>query len=140
MVSYSCSSCGCAHRFIRRGGKNLPNIAALSTTFLQLFLLFFFSVDSQGFIAEDFFSIASNKRGKQRANNHFQADRQRIKRENHQGEARRESRHLRNLFTHSKNNHQHTLITWQATDVISALTTSVSCTDFKQLFQNMSSK
>jgi hypothetical protein len=82
MVSFSYSSCSCAHRFIRRGGTNLTNIAALSITFLQLFSLFLFSVDSQWFIAEDFFSIASNKRGEQRANNQFQDDRQRIKREN----------------------------------------------------------
>jgi hypothetical protein len=58
-------------RCVRRGGTNLPNIAALSTTFLQLFSLFFFSVDSQGFIAEDFFSIASNKRGERSIKRQF---------------------------------------------------------------------
>jgi len=51
-----------------------------------------------------------------------------------------EGKYLRNLFTLSINNHQQSLITWQATDIISALSTSVSCTDFTQLFPNMSSK
>jgi hypothetical protein len=111
---------------------------ALSITFWQLFSLFFFSVDSQGFIAWDFFSIASNKRGKRSAKRQFKG----WSTENQRGKQERSigGKYLRNLFTHSKNNHQHTRGNLkQATDVISALTTSVSCTEFTQLFQNMSS-
>lgn len=49
---------------MRGDGLKLRYSAETSTTFLQLFSLFSFTVDSQGFIAQDFFSISQDKRGK----------------------------------------------------------------------------
>jgi hypothetical protein len=51
--------------------QKITNPEKMSTTFLQLFSLFLFSFDSQGFIAEDFFSISQNERGKQSAKHQF---------------------------------------------------------------------
>lgn len=90
---------------MRGDGLKVRYSAGMSTTFRQLFSLFLFSVDSQGFIAEDFFSISQNEPGK----------RERIKRNNHQG------KHLRNLFIHFEEFTQHTRGNRkQATDIISA--------------------
>jgi hypothetical protein len=95
-------------RCVRRGGTNLTNIAALSITFLQLFSLFFFSVDSQWFIAEDFFSIASNKRGEQRVKRQFQLIGRESRRESRRAKERIKGEALGNLFTILKEYNQHT--------------------------------
>ena len=59
----------------KRGDRGkVTNSQKLSTKFLKVFLLFFFSVDSQWFIAEDFFSISRIERGKRSAKHQFQAD------------------------------------------------------------------
>lgn len=57
---------------MRGDGLKLRYSSGMSTTFRQIFSLFSFTVDSQGFIAQDFFSISQDKRGKRGTKHQFQ--------------------------------------------------------------------
>ena len=58
----------------RGDGLKVSKSRTMSTKFLQLFSLFSFTVDSQCFIAQDFFSISQIERGKRIAKHQFKAD------------------------------------------------------------------
>ena len=124
---------------MRGDGLKVIKSRTMSTKFLQLFSLFSFTVDSQCFIAQDFFSISQIERGKRGTKHQFKADLA----ENQARESREsiEGKHRENLFIHFKEFTQYTRGNRkQATDIISALSTVVFCIKFTRKSQNMSSK